>query len=63
MVTLLPIMLQGNYCLPPAGGRIRTQGNKMRRLRRRNHEWAEGWAEGWARERARGQCGFMKLMK
>ena len=34
------------YCLPPAGGRIRSQGNKMRRLRRRNHEWAEEWI-GW----------------
>jgi hypothetical protein len=27
------IRSQGNYyCLPPAGGRIRSQGNKMRRL-------------------------------
>jgi hypothetical protein len=54
------------YCQPPAGGRIRFQGNKMRRLeyrilyrvkdsRRRNHEWAEGWVDGLARERARGE--------
>jgi len=28
----------------PAGGRIRSQGNKMRR--RRNHEWAEGGVGG-----------------
>jgi hypothetical protein len=32
------------YCLPEAGGRIRSQGNKKRL--RRNHEWAEEWAEG-----------------
>ena len=31
------------YCLPPAGGRIRSQGNKMRRLRRRTRE---GWVCG-----------------
>jgi hypothetical protein len=31
------------YCQPPAGGRIRSQGNQMRRLRRLNHEGAEGW--------------------
>jgi hypothetical protein len=35
------------YCLPPAGGRIRSQGNKMRRLRRRPREG----------------CGFSSLMK
>jgi hypothetical protein len=35
----------------------------MRVLRRRIHEWAEGWVNGWARERARGECGFMKLIK
>jgi len=34
------------YCLPPAGGRIRSQGNKMRRLRRRTMEGVEVWAEG-----------------
>jgi hypothetical protein len=26
------------YCLPPAGGRIRSQGTKMRHLRRRTRE-------------------------
>jgi len=31
------------YCQPPAGGRIRSQANKMHRLRRRNHEWEKGW--------------------
>jgi hypothetical protein len=44
------------YCLPPAGGRIRSQGNKMRHRRnqrklmrrRRNHEWAEVWVDRWA---------------
>jgi hypothetical protein len=35
------------YCLPPAGGRIRSQGNKMRRLRRRPREG----------------CGLSSLMK
>jgi hypothetical protein len=35
------------YCLPPAGGRIRSQDYKMRRLRRRNHEWAEGCYEAY----------------
>jgi hypothetical protein len=34
------------YCLPPAGGRIRSQGNKMRRLRRRTREGVEEWI-GW----------------
>ena len=29
------------YCLPPAGGRIRSQGNKMRLLRRRTREGVE----------------------
>ena len=38
------IRSQGNYCLPPEGGRIRSQGNKKRL--RRNHEWAEVWI-GW----------------
>jgi hypothetical protein len=51
------------YILPPAGGRIRSQGNKMRHLRRRNHECAEGWEDWWARERARGEYRFMKLKK
>jgi len=37
---------QGRDCLPPAGGRIRSQGNKMRRLRRRTREGVEVWAEG-----------------
>jgi hypothetical protein len=35
--------------LLPASGRgfaFAKQGNKMRRLRRRNHEWAEEWLEG-----------------
>jgi hypothetical protein len=48
-------------CLPPAGGRIRSQGNIMRR--RRNHEWAEEWRReggGWAEG---GGCGFSSLMK
>jgi hypothetical protein len=39
------------------------QGNQMRRLRRRNHEGAQGWVNGWARERARRGHRFMKLMK
>jgi hypothetical protein len=29
------------YCLPPAGGRIRSKGNKMRRPRRRTREGVE----------------------
>ena len=33
------------YCLPQAGGRIRSQGNKMRRLRRRTKE--DGGMGGW----------------
>ena len=36
---------------------------KLRRLRRRIHEWAEGWAEGWVRTRARGEYRFIKLME
>jgi len=35
------------YCLPEAGGRIRSQGNKMRRLRRRTREGVEVWVDGW----------------
>jgi hypothetical protein len=32
------------YCQPPAGGSLRSSTFKLiRRLRRRNHEWAEGW--------------------
>jgi hypothetical protein len=31
------------YCQPRAGGRIRSQGNQMLLLRRRNHEGAEAW--------------------
>jgi hypothetical protein len=35
------------YCQPPAGGSLRSSTFKlMRRLRRRNHEKAEGWARG-----------------
>jgi hypothetical protein len=45
--------MDGLYCLPPAGGRIRSQGNQMRL--RRNHEWAEGGAEGGAGGRGRGR--------
>jgi hypothetical protein len=38
------------YCLPQAGGRIRSQGNKMRRLRRRTREGVEVWVDGWVEE-------------
>jgi hypothetical protein len=44
------------YCQPPTGGRIRSQGNKMPRLRRRNHEWMGEWV-------GVGKGGFMKIMK
>ncbi len=40
------IRSQGNYCLPPAGGRIRSQGNKMRRLRRRIMNGRRGGFKG-----------------
>jgi hypothetical protein len=34
----------------------------MRRLRRRNHECAEGWADGWAEGEGKGGVRVMKLI-
>ena len=51
------------YCLPEAGGRIRSQGDKMRRLRRRTREEVEVWVDGWVEEWVdiRGEYGFSSL--
>ena len=42
------------YCLPPAGGRIRSQGNKNAPPTALHKGGVEVWADGWAEGEGKG---------
>ena len=42
------------YCLPPAGGRIRSQGNKNAPPTASHKGGVEVWADGWAEGEGKG---------